>query len=388
MRMRLWLWRLQVAMLALAAAASTPASTSAATLKLAGAAPSAGPLAAWEQEWGKTLAGARREGKVVVFGPPGERSRTAFEGEFTKAFPGIAVEYSGGWGPAHAPKVLEARKAGRYLADVFISGPQPGLSALKNIGMMQELTPALILPEVKDPKNWWLGKLDFIDKERRYYLAFWGYPSGPFVYNSEKVNQGEIKSWWDIVQPKFKGRVVMYDPLIPGSMIPKLNFYFHTPELGEKYIRALLDPAFGAVITRDDRQLAEWVGRGTYWIGIAASWLTAAPLTEVLPLKMFPGEQLKEGDSLTSGFGNVAILTGAPNPNAAKVYVNWLLSREGQAATTPILQQASGRVDVSQESVPLAFRRKPGMKVFTEYYEEIVAGRDKAAAVAKAVLGR
>jgi iron(III) transport system substrate-binding protein len=344
--------------------------------------------AGWEQEWEKTLAAAKREGTVVVFGPPGERSRRAFADEFKKAYPAITVEYSGGWGPAHAPKLLEARKAGRPLADIFISGPQPGLSALKDSGMMQELLPSLILPEVKDPKKWWLGKLDFIDKERKYYLAFWAYPSGPFVYNTKEVDQTEIKSWWDIVKPKFKGKVAMYDPMVPGSMIPKLNFFYHTPELGEKYIRALLDPAFGAVATRDDRQLAEWVGRGNYWVGIAPSWLTAAPLVEVLPLKMFQAEALKEGDSLTSGFGNIAILTGAPNPNAAKIYANWLLSREGQSVITPVLEQASGRVDIGQESVPSAFRRKPGMKLFPEYHEEVVAGREKATEVAKQVLGR
>jgi iron(III) transport system substrate-binding protein len=381
---RLWLWTVQIAMFALVPALTNSASAP----KSTPAGPSAGQAGAWEQEWEKTLAAAKREGTVVVFGPPGERSRRAFAHEFKKAFPAISVEYSGGWGPAHAPKILEARKAGRYLGDIFISGPQPGLSALKDSGMMQALMPALILPEVKDPKKWRLGKLDFIDKERRYYLAFWAYPSGPFVYNTKEVDPAEIKSWWDVVKPKFKGKVVMYDPLVPGSMIPKLNFFFHTPELGEKYIRTLLDPAFASVVTRDDRQLAEWVGRGNYWIGIAASWLTAAPLTEVLPLKMFPAGNLKEGDSLTSGFGNIAILTGAPNPNASKIYANWLLSREGQTAITPVLEQASGRVDVPQESVPSPFRRNPGMRLFAEYHEEVVAGREKATAVAKQVLGR
>ena len=368
-------------------AAFTAASTFLTTLGIGGSVAGAAVASGWQQEWERTVAAAKKEGKVVIFGPPGERSRTAFEGEFRKAFPGISVEYSGGWGPAHVPKILEARQAGRYLADIYISGPEPGLSALKGIGMMQELMPALILPEVKDPKNWWLGKLDFIDKEKRYYLAFWAYPSLPFLYNTEKVNSGEIKSWWDIVQPKFKGKVAMYDPLVPGSMVPYLNFFLQTPELGEKYIRTLLDPGFGAVITRDDRQLAEWVGRGTHWIGVAPLWLSAAPVTKVLPVRAFPSD-LREGKSFTSGFGNVAVLTGAPNHNAAVVYVNWLLSRAAQTTIAEIVEQPSGRVDVSQDAVPDFYQRKPNMKIFIEYYEEIMAGRDKGIAIAKEVLGR
>lgn len=336
----------------------------------------------------KTLALAKQEGRVVVMGPPGANARRAFSEMFQKAFPNIAVEYSGGWGPAHVPKLVESRKAGRYFADVFISGPQPGLQGLKDKGFFQPLEPALMLPEVRNPENWWRGKLDFIDKEEKYYLAFWAYPTEPFVYNTERLKVGEITSWWDLVNPRFKGRVAMYDPLIPGSMLPKLNHFLHEPSLGERYIQALLSADFGAIITRDDRQLAEWVGRGTYLVGIGATWLTAAPVAKVLPLKSFPPENLKEGTFVTSGFGNVALLTGAPHFNAAKVYLNWLLSRDGQTEITRITENTSGRVDVPAELVPDLLRRRSGMQYFLEYHEQTVAGRDKALAVAKKVMGR
>ena len=344
--------------------------------------------AAWQREWDKTLAVASQEGKVVVMGPPGEISRKAFSEAFQKAFPKITVEYSGGWGPAHVPKLVESRKAGRNIADVYISGPQPGLQSLKDTGFFQPLEQALILPEIKKPDNWWRGKLDFIDKEGKFYLAFWAFPVEPFMYNTEKVKVEEIKSWWDLVNPRFNGKIGMYDPLIPGSMVPKLNHFFHEPMLGERYIQALLSPDFGAVSTRDDRQLAEWVGRGTYLIGIGASWLTAAPLTKVLPLQVFPSDKLKEGTLMTSGFGNVALLTGAPNLNAAKVYINWLLSREGQTEVTRITENPSGRVDVSQELVPDLLRRRGQTQYFMEYYEKVTAGRVKALAVANKVMGR
>ena len=59
----------------------------------------------------------------------------------------------------------------------------------------------------------------------------------------------------------------------------------------------------------------------------------------------------------------------APHPNAAKVFINWLLSREGQIAFQKVLSlpedpKDSRRVDVPKDDIPLQDRRKDGMKYF------------------------
>lgn len=342
----------------------------------------------WRQQWDELLGIAKREGRVVVFGPVGDNARQAFVGEFQKVFPGVSVEYTGGVGPALAMKVTEPQKAGRYVADVFISGPQPGLQGLKDRGLFQALRPNLILPEVSKPESWWRGKLDFIDREDQYYLAFWAAPTEPFLYNTEKIKPDEIGSWWDIIKPEFKGKIVMYDPMVPGPVLPKLNHFLHEPGLGERYIRALLASDLGVTFTRDFRQLVEWVGRGGYWIGIGANWFTSAPLRDVLPVKFFPYWKLREGTFLTSSWGNVALLTRAPHPNAAKVYINWLLSKDGQTAITRLLENPSGRVDVPEELVPEILRRRRGAKFFVEYHEAVVSRRVEAQRIAREVFGR
>ena len=50
-----------------------------------------------------------------------------------------------------------------------------------------------------------------------------------------------------------------------------------------------------------------------------------------LPVDQFDPFHFKEGVNLSSAFGSLALMNRAPHPNAAKVFINWLLSREGQA---------------------------------------------------------
>jgi iron(III) transport system substrate-binding protein len=330
---------------------------------------------------------AQKEGSVSVFGPPGESSRKAFAEEFQKAYPSIQISYEGGMGPSHFPKIQEAVKAGRQVADVFINGPEPGLT-MKRSGLFQELDP-LLLPDNKDGSKWWQGKLDYIDNEGKYFLAFWAYPQESLFYNSDFVKETDLHSWKDLLDPKYKGKIIMYDPTIPGFTQPRINHWYNDSRLGESYIRSFFDPSRDVLINRDDRQLVEQVARGAYWIGIGGVWTTAAPIAQAIPaLKALPPERLEEGTHITSGFGNVALLKDAPHQNAARLYLNWLLSREAQTAITQDTAYQSGRNDVSAEPVFEIVRRNPNSKYFVEYHENAVNMREPATLIAKEVLGR
>ena len=63
-----------------------------------------------------------------------------------------------------------------------------------------------------------------------------------------------------------------------------------------------------------------------------------------MSLKAFPTP--KEGTYVSSGSGNVVVLKGAPHPNAAKLFLNWMLSREGQEIYGRSTGQATRRLDV------------------------------------------
>ena len=92
-------------------------------------------------------------------------------------------------------------------------------------------------------------------------------------------------------------------------------------------------------------------------------------------------------------FGQLALMNRAPHPNAAKVFVNWLLSREGQSAfqriiSTPGEAKNSRRIDVPKDHIPASERRVDGVKYFdgddlnsrditpvTKLMDEIFAGK-------------
>jgi ABC-type Fe3+ transport system substrate-binding protein len=54
----------------------------------------------------------------------------------------------------------------------------------------------------------------------------------------------------------------------------------------------------------------------------------------------------KEGLPSSNGSGVIGVVKNPPHPHAAKVFVNWLLSREGQELYTKSMRQATRRIDV------------------------------------------
>ncbi len=103
--------------------------------------------AAWQEEWERTLAAARREGMVAVTGPGGTAARDVLTTHFKKKY-GISVEFFGGSGRVISPRVLNERRARRYLWDVYVGGATTALTTLIPGGSFDPLEPTLVLPEV------------------------------------------------------------------------------------------------------------------------------------------------------------------------------------------------------------------------------------------------
>jgi hypothetical protein len=157
--------------------------------------------------------------------------------------------------------------------------------------------------------------------------------------------------------------MVALDPLIGGPVATPLRFLYYTPGLGPEYIRRLLSET-GLVASRDPSQIVNWLGVGKYAISV----FTAANRSDIpqakkqgLPIDWFPPKSFKEGAILSSASGNVGLINRAPHPNAAKVALNWLLSREGQMVYQRIdPEQDSLRIDIPKDNVPEHSRRVEG----------------------------
>ena len=328
--------------------------------------------AGWKTEWERVLAAAKKEGRVVVLGPPGAGARKALADGFQKSFPGIEVEYSGATGPQQAARLLSERKAGQYLADAYVGSTTVTLETLRPAGALDPIGPGLILPDVIDAKKWLQGRLDFSDDDGKYNLVFSTNVKPPAAINPKITRKEEVNSYWDFLNPRWSGKIAMKDPTIPGPGSVGVIFWYSTPGLGKEFIRKFFTQQ-KLTLTRDDRLLIEWIARGEHLIGLAHSDVIATGLiAKGLPIEPMSAEQFKEGSYLTAGFGSVASMNRAPHPNAARVYINWLLSKEGQTEWSKESGYTSRRLDVPRDHLDPAVIPKEGLTYLPNYKEESV----------------
>ena len=324
----------------------------------------------WQEKWDKVLAEGKKEGRVVVFGPPGEVIRTAMVEGFRKAFPGITLEYSGGRSGEQAVKLKAERDAGLFSADVFVGGPTTANFQLKPIGALDPIKPALIHPEVTDLKNWRGNRLEFSDKEGIYILVFVGQTSPPLIYDPKQVKEEEIDEVYELLSPKWKGKIVINDPLVAGTSVPLFRHLWLTlgSDKAKDFYRKLREHA-GAV-DRDQRRQIEWVAQGKYAILIGPSLGVLAQLVE-RGLKVAILQNWKDiGTHLGASFGTVVLMNKRPHPNAAVIFLNWLLMKEAQLAWSKAMDHVSLRLDVPTDHLPPYSVPKAGVKYWRSFSEE------------------
>jgi iron(III) transport system substrate-binding protein len=351
-------------------------------------APPAPAQPAWQAEWERVLAAARQEGKVVVNGPPGDLIRRAMVDGFQKAYPGITLEWSGGTTPEQATKLEAERRAGVHSLDVLVGGTNVLLVQVKPTGALAPLKPALILPEVTDTANWLDEKLDFADSEGELDLVFAVNAQGVAAHNPSLVRADEIDELPKLLDPKWKGKLVISDPVVGGSGQALFRWLWLAlgPEKAAEYIAALRAQA-GAV-DRDRRRMVEWVARGRYSVLVNPdNSVLQQMMMEGLPVEPLP--YFKDyGTYVSPAFGSIGLIDRAPNPNAAKVFVNWILSREGQTALSKAANITSRRLDVPRDHLPPGQAPQPGVRYTYNYYEAQTQVPPELDALFKEVFGR
>ena len=230
--------------------------------------------------------------------------------------------------------------------------------------ILDPVQPTLILPEVVDKLKWWQGRHHYIDDQSAYLFAFNGSTQSFFGYNTNRVNQGDWKSYWDRRNPKWKGKIVSFDPTMGGAVSGVLMFLYHHPQLGPEYIRRILTE-MDLTSTRNGPQLVPWlaVGRSSLAALVGPNRAGIYNAREQgLPINTFDSRAFKEGGPLSTSPGNVALFDKAPHPNAAKVAVNWLLSREGQRAYQKFgYDKDSLRIDIPKDNIPPRVKRMDGV---------------------------
>ncbi len=304
----------------------------------------------WELEWEKTVAAAKQEGTVVISGPTRETWRNVLV-TFEEDFPEIKVEYTGANSRDFWPRIFRERELDQHLWDLRVGGPDPQVYEAKSRGVLDPVRALLLLPEVVD-EDVWFGGLDgaFFDKEKKYVLGFVNFISFLAYVNRDLIPQTELTSVKDLTHPRWRGKIVIQDPR-GGAGLNSLQVILMLQ--GEDAVKQLLGNQ-DLVVANDTRQQAEWVIRGRYPIAVGLVPDAFLAFREQgLSFNIRPiGDS---GKSTSTGTGGIQFFNRAPHPNAAKVYINWLLTKVVQTRLSAATKQNSRRLDVpaaDPEAVP------------------------------------
>jgi iron(III) transport system substrate-binding protein len=343
----------------------------------------------WAQsEWNEIVEAAKREGTVVVVGPQGSETRGALTLGFQRKYPEIKVEHSSAAGAQLPPKLLAEQKAERYSVDVLVQGTTTVISGLMPAKAVVPILPYLVGPNSRDSAAWFNKKFSFADEAGQFNLVMSVYILPPFVYNPTLIAANEVKAWKDLLQPKWKGKLVMRDPRLAGGGLAIATFWYASPKLGKEFVKQMFSSQEIA-LSRDDRQLLDFVGQSKYPIAIGPSEVLAKEwIGKGLPVRQMNPEALQEGALTTAGNGALSIAKNPPHPNAAKVYLDYLLSKQGQTEWSRAIGFASLRQDVPRDHVAKHLIPKEGMQYLDSHLERYVNLRNEVVAFLNTSLPR
>jgi ABC-type Fe3+ transport system substrate-binding protein len=336
---------------------------------------------AWQVEWDKTVKAAEDEGALSIYMT--QAFEPVFREAFQKKYPKIKVNIVTGRGFQLGQRVMAERRGEKYIVDLVVTGNVTPLTVFHKAKILEPIKPMLLLPEVVNESDWFEGKHHYNDPENRYIFIFEGTPrSGDITFNTKVVNPAEIRSYWNLLDTKWKGKIVTIDPLVAGPInSPQIFFYKH-PDLGPEFLRRFYAET-DLTIVRSDEQLMDWLSVGKFAMGFGGRDVDKA-IVQGLPVNQFVPGHMKEGASLTAYNGTLSYFNRAPHPNAAKVAINWLLSREGQSTWLDYNAKTFGQYDSLREDIPkdkvadLARRVKGARYLWlkTEWIEELDTVRE------------
>jgi iron(III) transport system substrate-binding protein len=325
----------------------------------------------WQDEWDRTVKAAEQEGQVVLYSLS-EVGNAIVNTGFQKKFPKIKISVVTARGGEHVSRVMAERRAGKFLADVGNLGNTSPYTLYQG-KTLDPIASAFILPEVKDESKWWQGKQQFIDPEGKYILVYVGAPLFLVGYNTKLVSPNALKSYWDLLDPRWKGKIAAFDPKAGGFAATRDRFFYHNPELGPSFLRRLFSEMALTLYARYP-QGEDWLAAGKFSLCLCRHQSISEAKNQGLPVDLMEPSLFKEGVGVETRAKTLVLMNQAPHPNAAKVFLNWFLSREGQsdfqktsAKYIDAGAEGSLRMDISKDEIPPRNRLNPGVRYIPQW---------------------
>ncbi|HEY0035604.1 MAG TPA: extracellular solute-binding protein [Longimicrobium sp.] len=279
---------------------------------------------------------------LTVYSPHGREMLQAFEKRFEAANPTIDLQYVD-MGSQEVFDRVRSEKANPQ-ADVWWGAPANMFEQAAADSMLQPFTPswATAVPaQAKDPEGYWFGT--YITPE-------------VIAYNTQVVSAAEApKDWDDVLDPRWKGKVLIRDPMASGTMRTIFGMVV------QRGIRATGDTAQGFQwLRRLDANTKQYVLNPTMLYQMLARQEGHVTLWALPDIEMVRAQYPIEYTIPTSGtpliVDAVAIVRGAPNVEAAKLFVEYI---GGNAALVPAVREffrLPARTDFPQDSMPPRLR--------------------------------
>ncbi|MFN0070458.1 MAG: ABC transporter substrate-binding protein [Chloroflexota bacterium] len=253
---------------------------------------------------------AKAEGKLVLYGVGPKELWDPLKDAFQKRFPGIELEGVDQRGRESREKVFAEQRGRAYAVDIVISG-----FSTQNELVQENFVEAYRSPFASDIRPELAFQSEYLNSRSAGLLSL--------VINTSLVPPDqEPKTWKDILDPKWRGKIAMDDPRGSGPGNPimaGLDILY-----GDEFLQKLAEqkPFFAT----QAGPLLTGLTRGEY-----ALYLSGVTRDIVKQRQSgAPVKYVKLADGVGISQNAQALIKNAPHPNAAKLWLDWSLSEEGQ----------------------------------------------------------
>jgi iron(III) transport system substrate-binding protein len=296
----------------------------------AATAPTASPAASTAAV---ATASPKPTGRISVYSALNESTNNEFVKAFKAAVTGVEVDLLPLAAAGELQTKIRAEKASPK-ADIFIGGDSSFHDGLGKEGLLETyISPnaSAVAAQSKDPANNWTG----------WYFGIFGIITNTSRFNAE-IGGAKPTSWDDLLDPKYKGKLVLGSPITTGGgyiFIATQIFRFNKNEtMAMDYMKKF--HANVAQYPGTSPQAIQLVSQGQF---VAAPNWSHDILTEKVKN---PGVDLSVPKGTGYEIGAVSIIKGTKNPQAAKAFVDWVLTKEAGELNVRLSNRVSVRSDV------------------------------------------